>query len=127
MASASNWDAARRRVDRRRETGVRPAAEVAKSQPCPVHRSRQRAVAAAVQPVFSQDLPEPADPADRVRTDRAKCRAVSGLWPRGRDRNAAERRARRQGPASRAKISRRTVSADLAEAGTGQRERAAAE
>ena len=96
MASASSWDAARRRVDRRRQSRVRGAAEVAaKSQPRGFPGSGERAVAAAVQPVFPQSLPEPVDPADRVRTDRAKCGAVGGVSARSRDRDFRDRRARR--------------------------------
>jgi len=53
MASASGWGVARRRVDRRRRTGLRPAAEVAtEPQPRGVPGSGQRAVAAAVSLYF---------------------------------------------------------------------------
>ena len=106
----------------RRPDCIPPAAKVAaKPQPRGFSGSDQRALAAAVQPVFSQGLPESADPADRVRTDRAKCGAFGGVSPRSRDRNSARRRARRKTiPPDAAKARRRTVSADLADAGTGR-------
>ena len=124
MASASSSDAARPRVDRRfgqHRRKWRPSLSLVVF--C---RSHQRARAAAVQHLFPQGLPEPADPAGRSRTDRAKCRARRNLSPRSRDRRPAGRRARRDNPASRAQANRATVSADLAAARTGQRQRAAA-
>ncbi len=127
MASASSWDAARHRVDRRRRTAFRAAAMAAKPQPRGVSGARQRAAAAAVQPVFPETLPEPVDPADRVRTDRAKRGARRDLQARSRDHHSAGRSARRQGRAGPCNIIRRALSADLAEARTRQGKPAAAE
>src|SRR5712664_769673 len=123
-ASASNWDAARPRVDRR--FGQHPPEMAAKSQPRGFFRSYQRAYDAAVQTLLPQGLPEPPDPSDLIRSDRTERGAVGGFPPRNRNRNSGKRRTRYQGSACRTKTIRRTLSANLAGAGTCERERAAA-
>ena len=87
----------------------------------------QRAAAAAVQPVFSKTLPEPVDPADRVRTDRAECGACRRLQARSRGGCSGKCGAGGNAAPSRSdKTGGRTLSPDLAEAGAGQGKRAAA-
>src|ERR1700682_3318968 len=111
-ALASNWDAARPRVDGR--FGQHPPEMAAKSQPRGFFRSYQRAYAAAVQPLLPQGLPEPADPADRSDADGTERAAVGDFPPENRDGTSVKRRTGCQGSACRAKAIRRTLSADLA-------------
>src|SRR6202171_4352117 len=91
-ALASNWVDERPRVDRR--FGQHPPEMAAKSQPRGFFRSYQRAYDAAVQPLLSQGLPEPADPADRSRADRTERGAVGGFPSRNRTQNSGKRRTR---------------------------------
>src|SRR5882724_3534693 len=93
----------------------------AKSQPRRFYRSDQRAYAAAVQSLFPQGLPNPADPADRGRADRPERSAVGGFPSRSRNHNSAKRRARYQGSACRSKAIRRTLSTDPAVTALGAR------